>query len=69
MESLTLAQRTVLNGVTAKPRTAREIRDAIHLPRTTSALDNVQAVLAQLVEVERIVRIVQPTGPSRYVRA
>lgn len=58
-DGLTLAQRMVLRQVDTTPRTVTELRQRLNLPRTSAALDNVNAALADLVAAGLVVRHVQ----------
>jgi hypothetical protein len=64
------AQQHVLNAVTRYPgKTALQIRANLNLPRTTRALEGVQACLADLVSMGLIGREVRATGASIYTVA
>lgn len=59
---LTLSQHRLLAFMASKPGTGRDIREAMGLPRTTSALKNVTLVTESLVSLGYIKREVADHG-------
>jgi hypothetical protein len=67
---LTLAQRRVFAGLsTTQARDAYQVRDAIGAPSTTSARENVEAVLTTLVNAGAARRQARPGVGTVYLAA